>query len=325
MARVADVAHSFFVEPDMAELSADAKYLLLWAIVTDHGNQAGLFTIARPIMLAETSLTPGRLAEALGQLREAGKLVYDERCGAVWVVNRAKRPRSKTEQIAKSIAAAVRGCPSALIREAFLERYRDVPWLRTHLREAEGALTRATPEPQLSLAEIPETDGESVNLTRTSGEVPGLGLGLKPSLEGQNGAAAPAREAPDAPVRFDGKPVPHDRLAMAQRLLDAFNEMAGTGYGGLTGRGQPSESLKRIIGALTDQPDVDETRWRAAVRWQLAHPFWEGKPDTGVVFGPKVVAKALESSTSGGSTTTGGSRRYARDPSRFDAVPVIKA
>lgn len=121
-----------------------------------------------------------------------------------------------------------------------------------------------------------------------------------------NGAVTPPEvevevEVPRTPpeggrvVTFARRPVPADRLALAERLLTAFNKQAGTGHGAFTGRGNPSESLKRILSALADHPDVTEEQWNAAIAWRFKEPWWSGRPDTGVVFGPKAVGACLES------------------------------
>lgn len=100
-------------------------------------------------------------------------------------------------------------------------------------------------------------------------------------------------------VRFAGKVVSAERVELAERLLDQFNELAGTRHGAYTDRGNPSESLKRILGAITDRSSVTEEEWKAAATWALtkAEKFWQGKPDTGVVYGPGVIGRNLESAT----------------------------
>ena len=100
-------------------------------------------------------------------------------------------------------------------------------------------------------------------------------------------------------VTFDRKPVPPARLALAERVLAEFNRQAGTSYGAFTGRGRPSEDLKRIIGALTDAvPPLEFEEAREVIRLALANPkpYWDGKPHTGVVFGPKVIGGLREQS-----------------------------
>lgn len=96
-------------------------------------------------------------------------------------------------------------------------------------------------------------------------------------------------------VTFERRPVTPDRLALARRLLDEFNGAASTDYGAFTAQGKPSESLKRIIGALTRSADVTFEDGAAAIRWRLANPFWEGKAHPGVVFGPGVFDQAQQS------------------------------
>lgn len=100
-------------------------------------------------------------------------------------------------------------------------------------------------------------------------------------------------EDPPTPLRgnvvtFGKRTVPSARLALAESLLTYFNEKASTSYGPFTGTGKPSESLKRILGRLTEAPDVDEDEARRIIDRRFAKPFWDGKPSVGVVFGPGV-------------------------------------
>lgn len=134
------------------------------------------------------------------------------------------------------------------------------------------------------------------------------------AMRNRNAEEEEEEESPVAPqgesneggtvVTFDRRPVPTERLALAERLLDEFNRQAGTSYSAFTGRGRPSEDLRRIIGALTDATpplDFDEAQRMIAAR--LANPFWEGRPHTGVVFGPKVFASNRESAAGPNGTT----------------------
>jgi hypothetical protein len=103
-------------------------------------------------------------------------------------------------------------------------------------------------------------------------------------------------------VTFDRKPVPDERLELAQAILRDFNDQAGTSYSAFTGRGRPSEDLKRVLGALADaDPPLTLDEARRITRARLARPFWEGRPHTGVVFGPKVFAGNREAAMGNGS------------------------
>lgn len=104
-------------------------------------------------------------------------------------------------------------------------------------------------------------------------------------------------------VMFDRRPVPRARLVLAESLLSEFNTIAATSHAAFTGRGRPTESLKRIIGALTDYPDLGQDEAKAMIRWRIADPFWSGKPDTGVVFGPNVIGQNRASARSPHSPT----------------------
>jgi hypothetical protein len=96
-------------------------------------------------------------------------------------------------------------------------------------------------------------------------------------------------------VKFDRRPVPPDRLELAKRILIEFNRQAGTAYEAFTRRGKPSEDLRRIIGALTDAvPALDFDEATRMIEAALLKPYWEGRPHTGVVFGPKVISRYRE-------------------------------
>lgn len=86
-------------------------------------------------------------------------------------------------------------------------------------------------------------------------------------------------------------------VAEAVRALEHFNAMTGRQCQPFTGRGKPSESLSRIIGAMLDWPAV-RIEWRRMIDRSLADPWWDGPPSTGVIFGPKVVEQSLAKATS---------------------------
>jgi hypothetical protein len=107
-------------------------------------------------------------------------------------------------------------------------------------------------------------------------------------------------------LTFGKAKVSDEQRILAEAILHEFNQQAGTGYGAYRGDGKPSEDLKRILGALRDaDPPLTLAEAGRVIRWRLAHPFggrWEGKPHTGVVFGPSVFAANRESARPGAST-----------------------
>lgn len=154
MAKTADVQQSIWGDPWFLALSANAKVLYLWAITTTHGNLAGLFMVAEPMVCLETGLSDRDLAAALSELK--GKILYRRDTGALWVRGKAKRIRSKTTQIAKSVAKAVRECPSPEIQGAFLAKYGNDAWLKPAFLEL-GLEAPAT-EPALTVVDAPPPD-----------------------------------------------------------------------------------------------------------------------------------------------------------------------
>lgn len=150
MANTADLQQSVWTDPWFLNLTTDAKCLYLWAVTTPHGNLAGVFTVAAPIIQLETGLTPARFDVALTALE--GKLDYFPESGALWVRGKAKHTRSKTTQIARSIGKAVAACPERAIQVAFITKYGESAWLKSDLQDL--ALEQGNVEPQPNLGEV---------------------------------------------------------------------------------------------------------------------------------------------------------------------------
>ena len=151
MAKTADVYQSIWADPWFESLPPDAKLLYLWAITTPHSNLAGLFVVGRKAILSETDLTPARFDKALAACE--GKLVYVEESGTLWVRGRVKRVRSRTVQIAKSIAKAVEECSEPAVQVAFMQKYGACSWLAEAF--ADLALSLDFLEPHTNLGEVP--------------------------------------------------------------------------------------------------------------------------------------------------------------------------
>lgn len=133
-----------------------------------------------------------------------------------------------------------------------------------------------------------------------------------PSLTASNGGEVEVEEKtpvtpPGADVNggrvftFRKRPVSADQRTLAEAILGDFNQQARTGYGAYTGDGRPSEDLKRILGAIADAtPPLTLAEAARITKWRLTHPFWQGKPHTGVVFGPNVFPANRESAKAPG-------------------------
>jgi hypothetical protein len=151
--------------------------------------------------------------------------------------------------------------------------------------------------------------GDANRIANASGSHPDR---IAPSHPNGNTEEEKEKEIPLTPgggevVRFDRKPVPASRLELAERILAEFNRQAGTGYGAYTGRGKPSEDLRRLIGALTDAtPALEFDEAARMITVALANPYWEGRPHTGVVFGPKVAGRYREQARTANGASTGG-------------------
>lgn len=131
-------------------------------------------------------------------------------------------------------------------------------------------------------------------------------------------------------LRYKGKAVPEPRARTACLLVRHFAERTGLAVQCWTPGGDPGESLKRVVGALTAHPDVPFERWAEVVDACLASPWWEGAPSIGVVFGPRVVEDNLLNPGRGGRRGETAAERKLRErneriKARFDRAERSEA
>lgn len=236
MAKTADLQQSVWTDPWFLNLTTDSKCLYLWAVTTQHGNLAGLFTVAAPVIQLETGLTPARFDAALEALE--GKLDYFPESGAMWIRGKAKYTRSKTTQIARSIAKAVEACPEPVLQQAFLEKYGASAWLQANLEDL--ALQADNPEPHQNLGEVPISRSISRSIS-------------KEEQRGSRTRKAPDKDALPADYPAELVPAVDQVLPVLQRVADA--------------KGAKAVSRRPVANAIAGAPD----RNHAAAAGDLEH------------------------------------------------------
>lgn len=164
---------------DLDDLSNDAVLLYVWSWTNPRCGMAGIYTCPRRLLL-DGRLDDQALSDALSALDGADKMRFQS--AVVYVPARIKRLRMLTEQIATSIDKDLdsvgRDHPLAV---ALVDRYHGYS-KQTKNGEVRLNLKRTSGEPQ-----IPHNHAGSLNLTRTSTEVPlsGEGLGTGPLVVDQ--------------------------------------------------------------------------------------------------------------------------------------------
>jgi hypothetical protein len=149
------------------------------------------------------------------------------------------------------------------------------------------------PEPSIEPLPLSE-NGSEVGPERTSAG----------SLGAQLVAHESAREAKSAEIgevvelapslRFNGKPVPPSLAADALAALAYYNEQAGQTLKPTTASGKPTEGLSRILGAMTEHPEV-RIVYRRMIDHTLASRWWgDDEPHPGVIFGKRVAEQSIQ-------------------------------
>jgi hypothetical protein len=183
VSRNEDFDNSFWSQEVVEGLSADATLLYIWSWTNPHCGMAGLYELGvRP--MTESNVAADRILDAFEELAVRNLAFYVK--GVVFVRARVKRLRTKSPQIAKSIAKDVALVdPAHPLRVRWVETYRNTSWLRAALAEGRVNLRGTSGEPQGKLDAEPNV----VSLARTSQEVPLSGTGQESRNTASQGVA----------------------------------------------------------------------------------------------------------------------------------------
>lgn len=116
-----DINNGIWADPEFDGLSNDAALLYLWSFTNPYCGMSGIYKIAKR-KIAEGRLEGNQLDAALKELADARLAFYED--GVFWVRARAKRLRTKGENMQRSIETDLESLPTdhpLLI--AFCEEY----------------------------------------------------------------------------------------------------------------------------------------------------------------------------------------------------------
>lgn len=164
--------------------------------------------------------------------------------------------------------------------------------------------------------DVTEHDAETHASSRTLTH-PHAPVGTGQDRTGQDTSSSLRSEEDDArppakpsAMKWRGKVIKPDRVAVAVEILNAFNETANTGYRPATRSGKPSHDLSRILGAINDDDRITLPIAERMIQIAFSRPFWQGRPHTGVVFGPGVASALVEEAVN--PTPAGATNRSSR-------------
>jgi hypothetical protein len=196
MSRREDIDNAIWADPDFEALSAHATLLYLWGFTNPRCGMSGLYKVSRRAM-TESKVPLDQIPAALDELAAAGFAFYEG--SVLWVRTRVKHLRSRSPQMAKSIANDLRSVPASHpLRIRFLNEYGSQMWLRQTLSETSG-------EPIENLSEKPTGKGDSHTVSGTSPEVPG-------QWQGQGQGQGQGTSTVNLPDDFPRELSPHLRV-----------------------------------------------------------------------------------------------------------------
>jgi hypothetical protein len=224
VSRNEDITTAIWEEPEFADLPPDGKLLFIWSFTNEHNNMSGLYKVRQATIAYETGLTVEGLTVALAAVAEAQLAWHEEH--VMLVRSRVKRLRTKSPQIAISIARAVTQINAEHpLRLRFLEIYGAEKWLRDAFKVAKLV------SPSRTHGEVHEnTDSisDSLSLTRASSEAPlswdvGQGLGTEDEGSGEKGTQTSKIDLP--------KGFPEDRRPHLRAVYRVLRDLAARNQG----------------------------------------------------------------------------------------------
>lgn len=193
MSRREDIDNAIWSDPDFEALSLEAAMLYIWSWTNPRCGLAGLYKVSERAM-TESKVTLERLPDVLAELAAADFLFYES--GVLFVRSRLKHFRTKTPQVAKSVASDVVKLSEAHpMRAMWIDEYVDTPWWQRMIFEGHVTLDRPSPEGHQNGS----SKHDSVTLTRGSGDPHPRVLSTGTGKEGGPGETndAPPADFPD--------------------------------------------------------------------------------------------------------------------------------
>lgn len=121
MANYRTIRMSFWNDPFVEEMTAEAKLLYLYLFTSPHTNNLGILEITRRKMSFETGLSETSIASILTFLESAGKVVMDG--NAIWLCNFIKNQTAISDKMIAGLKALFTEVQSEKIRAKAIERY----------------------------------------------------------------------------------------------------------------------------------------------------------------------------------------------------------
>jgi hypothetical protein len=229
MSRVNDVHAGIWGEDDFLDLTAPGKLLYLWSFTNPRCGMSGVYTVSRRVMSFDTGMHGDHLARALGELERGRFVIYAD--GVLFVRTRVKHLRTKSRQIAKSIASDVRRLTTGHpVREAFMAEYgSDEEWGGGQLF---ACLHGASPEPpQEPHPNLTEPHRGSMDVGRGTGQV------VEGEITNAGRAGRSSKSEPDGFTDWlayhaerSGRRVPGERTGGRADLARSFAALVAEGF-----------------------------------------------------------------------------------------------
>lgn len=200
MSRIEDIDNGIWSDPPFEALTPEASLLMIWSWTNPRCGMAGLYKVSRRAM-TESKVSLDDLDAALAELAEARMVFYDD--DVLFVRARVKRLRTKTPQIAKSIASDLgRISPDHPLRQMFMHEYGATPWLAEGL----ARLTGPSGDPHGGFTvptDLSQKQGQSGEGQSTlKGQGKGKGKGREGGAGETFDAAWAAEHVPELPANF---------------------------------------------------------------------------------------------------------------------------
>jgi DnaD/phage-associated family protein len=167
------VESTFWTDEKVIELSATARYLMLYILTSPHRNILGLFFLPEPYMCFDSGLSPEQFKQGFQELLDKGLIKYDAKTKIILVKNFLKYNPIENPNQTKSAIEKLNELPQTELLKDFTEVIsylsQEKEFLKPLLERLKERLGKGLPQPvssisnQYTVSSINNADDDNVD------------------------------------------------------------------------------------------------------------------------------------------------------------------
>lgn len=108
---------TFWTDSRILDLTADARYLLIYLLTCQHSNKLRCYRLPKLYVMADVKLTKERLADAWKELIKSGMILYDDKAEIIFVKAHKYKPFTAQSQVRTAVKQVLNMASSTVFAE----------------------------------------------------------------------------------------------------------------------------------------------------------------------------------------------------------------